>query len=148
MDKEITYDFSRLNFEELLEFRALQSKMRRETGSIEGYEALTVDELRQLEKFYYKMKGEAYPWDHAAVHVTVIGREFTDGPVIPSKAPSSGVAAASVTSRPEPVAIAPAAAPANPVAPATPAPAEKLKRPAEDVMSAAHQLDGLMRFGA
>ena len=67
MDK-ITYDFSKLDFEELLQFRALQRKMRVETGSIEGYSALTVDELKQLERLYYRMKGEPYPWDHATVH--------------------------------------------------------------------------------
>lgn len=131
MDK-ITFHFSKLNFDEMLELQALQRKMREATGSIEGYSALTVDELIRLEDLHYTMAGLENPRKPAPPYV----------PVIMTR---SGVTAA-VTSQLEPVAIAPAAAPAAPAAPATPAQPEKPKRPPEDVESGLRQLDSLMRF--
>lgn len=91
---------------------------------------LTLEEKLQLEALERKMRGE-----HRATEAVIASRE------------SSGVTAA-VTRQLEPVATAPAAPSiAAPAAPA-PAPAEKLKLPSDSVMSAARQLDALMRFGA
>lgn len=80
-------DKGRLGFEELLELRELQTKMVQTTGSIEGYSALTLDELLRLEDLHYKMAGRENPHKPASPHVTVIASRDT--------APdSSGVAAA------------------------------------------------------
>lgn len=166
------YDMTRLNFEELLELRELQAKMQDVTAAKvrhrrhelepeepEDLARLTLDELLRLERLYLKMANEPYSWERPSVHVGADGkllykangepytwdRETVYVPVIP---PWYSGEAAAVTKPAEPVAVAPGPAPTNPVAPATPAPAEKPKLPSEDVLSAARQLDALMRFGA
>lgn len=153
------YDLSRLNREELFQLRSIQRKMQdenaaqawpRHVGAPVEYTRLTLDELLRLEDLHYKMAGQVNPHKRTPVYVCVIGSEFTS---------DSGVAAASQPA-PEPVgvsvplpgthactaAIAPAPAPANPAAAATPTPA-KLKLPSDSVLSAARQLDSLMRHG-
>lgn len=57
-----THDLGRLDLEELLELRALQEKMRDESGEPRDLGKLKLTELKRLERLYYKMKGEAYPW--------------------------------------------------------------------------------------
>lgn len=165
------YDLGRLDEEELFELRSIQRKMhdvnapkvrtRRseyEPEEPEDLARLTLEELIQYSELLRKLEGlpSAYAhiidpdWPNGEHHTLKTPRH--PKPYLPviapwHKSPDSGVTAAAVTSQPEPVAIAPAAGPANPVAPATPAQPEKPKRPADDVMSAARQLDSLMRFG-
>lgn len=81
-------DFSKLDFEELVRYRELQRKMRVATGSIEGYEALKVEELKQLERFTYKMMGKPYPWDHTLVHVAVVPDRAGSGVTAASNPPA------------------------------------------------------------
>ena len=170
-----TYDLSRLDREEKFELRRIQRKMQdvnapkvwhqRCEAEPEDPELdrLTLEELIQYSELLRKLQGlpSAYAhiidpdWPNGEHHTLKTPRHPKPYvPVIASwhKSPDSGVTAPAVAPEPgkpaEPVAIAPAAAPAAPAAPATPAPAEKLKPPSDSALSAARQLDSLMRFGA
>ena len=70
------YDVSRLEHDELLQLRELQGKMRDETGSAEGYGALTLDELLRLEDLHYKMAGQPNPHKPTPVHEPYPPREL------------------------------------------------------------------------
>lgn len=143
----------------------------RQVGGSEELARLTLEELKRLEWLYYKMAGEPCPCAHefeqtapyeherATWHVEILpcysrdypGYKIRDSGV--TAAPSQPVASnpPAVAPKPaqpaEPVAIAPSPAPVKPVAPATAPPAVKPVRPAEDVLSAARQLDSVLRFG-
>ena len=79
-----TYDFSKLDFDELVELRALQAKMQGENGRPEDLSKLTVDEVLRLEDLHYTMAGKVNPHKPAAPHVPVVATR---------EAPDSGVTA-------------------------------------------------------